>query len=277
MAVSWSVLEILDRAGLIARGGALLDIGTSNLYAADTERVVRFFREHGCSISPDVFAFAEELTKASGKNPDGSAINEAWLGQVIEAIGMEYDSIDIAVGYKTRTVDLNRDALPSNMVNHFDAVINCGTTEHILNQFNAFRAIHDATKVGGHIFHQVPATGHTDHGYFCYTSRFFLDLAGYNKYEVVDFWIDGPDRYDKMYTGMRSYAMTFPKLQEVLNRIPNGEREARIEAMEVPNNSINVIFRKTHAQPFMGMVEISTSWGAGGAHDVNNSILERYT
>jgi hypothetical protein len=27
--------------------------------------------------------------------------------------------------------------------------MNCGTTEHVLNQLNAFRLIHDATAVGG--------------------------------------------------------------------------------------------------------------------------------
>ena len=47
----------------------------------------------------------------------------------------------------------------------------------------------------GHIFpwvHEVPAQGFIDHGYICYTPRFFFDLAGHNEYEVVDFTYLGP-------------------------------------------------------------------------------------
>jgi hypothetical protein len=44
---------------------------------------------------------------------------------------------------------LNHEPTPQKFVGDFDLVVNFGTTEHLLNQYNAFKVIHDATKVGG--------------------------------------------------------------------------------------------------------------------------------
>jgi hypothetical protein len=53
----------------------------------------------------------------------------------------------------------------------FDLVINAGTTEHVSNQENAFRVIHDLTKRGGMMNHEVPAGGMIDHGFFSYQAE----------------------------------------------------------------------------------------------------------
>ena len=276
MAVSWSFLEILDRHGLLGRGRALLDIGTSNLYGADSASVTKLFREHGGAMTKERESFVEKLVEGSINTDGQNALNQSWLGQAIEAIGMEYDSLDIAIGYKTRVVDLNRETLPANMAARFDLVVQSGTTEQILNQYNAFRASQDATKPGGHIVHPVPATGPTDHGYYCDTSRFFLDLAGSNRYDVIDFWIDGPDGHDNMYAGPRSYAEVFPALKSLLAGIQPDSRSHSLDQMQIPNNSINVILKKMEDSPFVGMMEMSTSWGAEGARDVGRGVLHRY-
>ncbi len=276
MAVSMGFLSNLERLGVIAKGRSFLDIGTSNFYSATSDEVAAFLQRHGCRASSELFAFAEKIAAGSQNGPDGVALNQSWVGQLLEAIGMDYDSIDIAVGYKTRIVDLNHETLPSDMVNAFDTVLNAGTTEHILNQYNSFRCIHEATKVGGVIVHALPMTGHTDHCYFTYTGRFFFDLAGYNEYEIIDFWIDGPDGYDNMYTGVRSYASVFPNLNRVIERIGSAERETRVDGIPIPNNGSFVAYRKVRDRPFMGAVETSTSWGLSGSQDVGADIRERY-
>ena len=65
-----------------------------------------------------------------------------------------------------------------------DLIINTGTTEHVANQGNAFRVIHDLSAVGGLMYHEVPA-GSWDHGLINYGPRFFQCLQQQNDYEQV--------------------------------------------------------------------------------------------
>ena len=262
MGVNWSYVLKMEELGLLAEpGGSLLDIGSSNLYSADSEGVAAFVRRHVANPSADLDAFAERIARGSGYDLVRGGLNEAFVGEVLERAGFRYQAIDIADGYGTRILDLNNARLPADMVGAFDAVINFGTTEHILNQMNSFLAIHQAAKVGGMIWHQLPAIGYVDHGYFTYTGRFFFDLAGYNGYEVVDAWFDGPGGPEDLFAAFRSYQSVFPKLGDRLGRIGQDPRETALAAIPVPTISINVVYRKWRDTPFMGTVETSTSVG----------------
>jgi hypothetical protein len=56
-------------------------------------------------------------------------------------------------------LDLNRDQVPYKLKAAFDLVVNAGTTEHVVTQDNAFRVIHDLTKAGGVMLHELPGGG----------------------------------------------------------------------------------------------------------------------
>lgn len=189
---------------------------------------------------------------------------------------MEYDSIDIAVGYKTRVIDLNRYRLPADMMSRYDTVLNAGTSEHILNQMNSFRCIHDAAKVGGLIVHHLPSVGYTDHCYFTYNPRFFFDLAGFNGYEIVDFRFTGPSAADPLLAGLRAYQTYFPSVGRYLDRTPEEEWSSAAADVDIPNFSIYVVYRKVNDAPFLGTLETSTSWGESGAQDVGGNVMEGY-
>ncbi len=263
MGVNWAYVLKMEELGLFAQpGGALLDMGSSNLYSADAEGVAGFVRRHAANPGPDLDGFAARIAHGSGYDPVRGGLNEAFFGEVVERAGFRYQAVDIADGYRTRIVDLNNTLLPADMVGAFDSVINFGTTEHILNQMNCFLAIHQATKVGGLMWHQLPAVGYLDHGYFTYTGRFFFDLAGYNDYEIVDTWFDGPGGPEDPFAALRSYQSLFPALQARVARIGSEPMETRIGAVAVPTISINVVYRKKAATAFMGTVETSTSVGA---------------
>lgn len=263
MAVAYHTIEIMEKYGLIGAGRSMLDFGSSNLYSATADQIVSFVIRHAASPRPDVTEFACRLANASGKGPDGQALNQAFFGELLEYAGMTYDSIDIAGGFKTRQVDLNIDPLPKNMTGRYDSVINCGTSEHIMNQINSFNAIHAATKKNGLMMHVLPAIGFVDHGYFSYTSRFFFDLAGYNKYEIVDMWYDGGNETDgeNIFTTARQYQSYFPVLTERLAKIGKEDRETRLDNVKIPTISIYIIFCKTQDVRFMGTLETSTSVG----------------
>jgi len=69
---------------------------------------------------------------------------------------------------------------------YFDFVTNYGTTEHVYNQFEVFRNIHNFTRVGGAMIHTVPIIGGwAKHCNIHYGPRFFVDLAGLLNYNVA--------------------------------------------------------------------------------------------
>jgi hypothetical protein len=67
----------------------------------------------------------------------------------------------------------------------FDCVINNGTSEHIFDQANVFRVIHDHTRPGGTMIHFTPCLGWINHGLYNIQPGFFFDLAAANGYEVL--------------------------------------------------------------------------------------------
>ena len=263
MGINFDFLKQVEGLGVFETvGGRILDIGSSNLYAAKSAEVRAFIERYNPTPRSDIVDFSNRMEHGSSYDPVRGGTNEAFVGELLEAAGFGYDAIDIADGYKTTIVDMNRENLPTSMKGKYDIVFNCGTTEHILNQLNSFRIIHEATKIGGFICHQLPAIGYLDHGYFCYTGRFFFDLAGYNEYEIIDCWFDGSMTPESVYSSMRSYKNYFPSLNRTLDKIGSNDRENRIASFKIPTIGLNVFYRKTKDRPFMGTVEMSTSVGS---------------
>jgi hypothetical protein len=262
MGINMATIHVMESYGLLAAGRKILDFGSSNLYTAEADEIVAFVKRHNPAPRTDLNAWAERMASGSQLGADGQALNQSFVGEMLEAASMVYDAIDIAVGYKTTVVDLNSMRLPQHMVAAYDTVLNCGTSEHILNQMNVFATVHAATKQGGMIMHSVPSVGFVDHGYFCYTSRFFFDLAGYNHYEVVDMWYDGPSAQENVFASARQYQTYFPVLSKRLDKIGKVERESVQDRINVPMIAICLVYRKGKDVPFMGTVETSTSVGS---------------
>lgn len=272
MGVNWVCVQKMEELGLFGNGACrILDIGSSNLYRANAAEIADFVRRHNPVPRPDLERFAARMAQGSAYDPVTGGTNESFVGEVFEAAGMRYEAIDIAKGYRTTIVDLNRQTLPADFLGAFDLVINFGTTEHILNQMNSFRAIHEAAAAGGHIYHQLPAVGFVDHGYYCYTGRFFFDLAGYNGYDIVEFWFEGPGGPENIFQSVRSYQQVFPALVRTLARIGAATGDLGLDTTPVPTISANVVYRKRDDRPFMGTVETSTSVG-----DIPIDVLTGY-
>jgi SAM-dependent methyltransferase len=261
MGITYSFVGKMDELGLLGKGGAsILDIGSSNLYSATQEQIQGFLRKYAPAAAGDD-AFAARLAHGSGYDPVKGGRNEAFIGELFEKAGMEYLSFDIASGYRTTILDLNRAVLPAKLKNKFDLVLNFGTTEHILNQLNCFKVIHDATRVGGCMFHSLPAVGFVDHGYITYTGRCFFDIGGNNEYEIVACWFDGPSPGGTVLDSLRSYSTYFPALTRTLDEYAGTEHGRKLAELRVPDIGINVVYRKVKDKPFWGALEASTSVG----------------
>jgi hypothetical protein len=96
-----------------------------------------------------------------------------------------YVSID-GNGRGTHRWDLNR-PLPMGILSlgRFDLVTDFGTGEHIFDQAQVWRTLHDLCVVGGYIAFDRPAQGYPTHGYYCIDPCLLKDLVRVNQYRVV--------------------------------------------------------------------------------------------
>lgn len=92
-----------------------------------------------------------------------------------------YTAIDLDLGPRRHCFDLNN---PVEMHQRFDCVINNGTSEHVFDQANVFRIMHDHTRAGGVIINWTPCLGWINHGLYCVQPGFFFDLSRANGYEI---------------------------------------------------------------------------------------------
>jgi hypothetical protein len=250
----------LQRKGLLGPDkNKILDIGPQNIYFVREEQIREFVSNQGSAVEADALeAEIKRLVYFSTPRPEERT---TLLSEITDLTNVEYDSVDVCPGLKTEILDLNFDTLPDRMRSHYDVVFNFGTTEHIFNQWNCFEFMHDALKVGGIVYHQLPASGYLDHGYYCYTPLFFREMAQANGYEIehLSVTIAGESKID---------ALGIPGStgDTLLHPAADLGRDNRI-----PQLNIHAILRKTKEGPFRTSLEIAT------AHSqVNDEMLQRY-
>jgi SAM-dependent methyltransferase len=166
------IMDLRDQ-GLLPPGGAVLELGAQQLSCQGNEAAVEQLIEH--------------LTGRTGlgRKQIAGLANGGYFGELLTACGFDYRSLDLINGFKTVLLDLNIHSAPEELRGAFDLVTNFGTTEHLINQLLAMKTVHDVTKPGGVIYHDLPMSGYLKHGYFLYTPLFFNDLAAANGYRVV--------------------------------------------------------------------------------------------
>ncbi|MDB5306304.1 MAG: hypothetical protein JWO38_506 [Gemmataceae bacterium] len=249
-------LRWLSETDRMPRRGRLLDVGESCLLGAAPEHIDSFLERHGCPLDPDHRqGLAAELAYRSNQfgNP---FIQTLFLGDVLRLTAVEYVSFDVVSAVHADVFDLNVHGLAREHHNTFDLVVNFGTTEHLMNQFNAFKVMHEACKPGGFMFHQVPATGYINHGYFNYNALMFQELAEANGYEVADLWFYGPQGEPG---NVLETAARFPG---VLDPRKLGNDVEGFRRAGVPQGLINVLFRKRHEGGFRVGLEVKTAAAA---------------
>src|SRR5260221_1006211 len=100
----------------------------------------------------------------------------------MQQLGFNYTCIDADGRHGAIKADLNT-FLP--IFSDFDLVTNHGTTEHVFDQANCFRLMHNICIPGGLFIHIVPTQGYENHGLYSYSQGFFRDLAFANDYEIL--------------------------------------------------------------------------------------------
>lgn len=98
----------------------------------------------------------------------------------------KYAAIDMHGSPDAMNYDLN---YPLPIEEKFDIVTNIGTGEHVFNQYNFFKTIHDLTADEGIMIHALPNQGGYDHGFYNYHPTFIFDLISANRYKLISFML----------------------------------------------------------------------------------------
>ncbi len=220
----------LKRSGLIDRGGRIAEIGQQQL--SD---------EFLCAneLLAEVYQLFEAPRVDLG-NPVGvdNFTDSAPLSRLFwQSLGFEYVAIDL-VGDDIVKLDLNRDSISRQLWHSQDIVLNGGTTEHIANQDNAFRCIHDLAKPNGIMIHGVPCQGLMTHGLVNYTLKFFWHLCRENDYEALSLNLGIGDE-QPMDRNVIEFGVHFGKPQPLLDPVP------------IRDCYITAILRKPHDRAFV--------------------------
>lgn len=225
------ILDLSDR-GLLPPGAEIMELGAQQLYCQGSEDFLADFVKRVSARNP---GFKPAITKSEIER----LANGGLTSGLLKACGFKYSAIDIFDAEGTILFDLNREEPSPEMRNRYDLVTNFGTTEHIINQYLAFKTVHEMTKPGGLIYHELPLGGFHMHGYFSYNPLLFMQVAAANQYEIV----------------MQAYGKNgrdFHPAPEFM--VKNGFVDAGYYDL-----AIEFIFRKTADAPFNVPLETSTS------------------
>jgi hypothetical protein len=177
----------------------------------------------------------------------------AWLG-------FEYAAIDIDGSPGSIPLDLNYDPVPYDALGKYRLVTNFGTTEHVANQLNAFKVIHDLTAVGGIMIHHLPIQGMFNHGLINYNPKFFWLLARSNGYKFIDMDVFGSSTY-----------YTLP--QNIVDSISpfRSDISLRYGAYRAADTMLLAVLQKVFDTPYVAPIDVQT-----GSRTNNKSLEERY-
>jgi hypothetical protein len=157
------LLSELAREGKL-RGGKVLELGLQDMFIPN-EKLSKVLNTELSILKPsDLFSF---FGYEDHKSIDGQTKNPTCY-----------------------PLDLNN-IVDSKVVAELksDLVTNFGTSEHVFNQMNVFRNIHEFCAKDGVMIHCVTTLGNVQHGYFNYQPRMFYELALANNYEILAMYI----------------------------------------------------------------------------------------
>jgi hypothetical protein len=251
------LLMALKRRGYMPNGSAVIEIGAQQLdesFIGATEDIAATGRFFGITTPPPSFAW-------TGPRNDTNALAGAPLSRAFWTwLGLNYASIDIDGSPGSIPLDLNYDEVPTELVGRYDIVTNFGTTEHVANQLQSFKIIHDLAAAGAIMLHVLPASGTPNHGLVSYNPKFFWMLGRGNGYKIAFMTMGQSDRD----AGLPDDLVEFLALYE-----PQAKSE--FAAYTMPVTSLVVALQKVFDTPFVAPLDVPT-----GTTTEHSGLRERY-
>ena len=185
-------VDVLDLLGLLRQGGYLptpsrvVEIGAQQLGNSVLTAHSRVAALGALFDAKAKFALEDpKPTRIVHGDLEGLSPVAPAARELYEWLGFRYSAVDIDGSEGSLSLDLNYDSVPALDLGKCQLVTNFGTTEHVINQLNAFKIIHDFTARTGVMIHYVPAQGYFNHGLVNYNPKFFWLLMRSNNYKLV--------------------------------------------------------------------------------------------
>jgi hypothetical protein len=251
MGIGNNVIDLLidlRKAGYIGTRTSVMEIGAQQLgnsFLESTDRLARLGELFGIirplPLPPPIPTY---IVHGTTEHLDASApaARDFWLW-----LGFSYAAIDIDGSPGSIPLDLNFDDLPQDKFGKYDLVTNFGTTEHIVNQLNAFKIIHELTAPGGIMVHRLPAGGMLNHGLVNYNPKFFWMLARGNGYRFIQ------ADYGQ---SLEPYALP-DNIVNFLGSIDPASIE-RTSKYQVADAGLSVVMQKAFDIPYVPPIDVAT-------------------
>lgn len=186
-----------------------------------------------------------ELGNQCINNRDITHIQEKWGKEYFVNNGFNHTSIDWNGNNGALNMDLTK-PLPVTFHSMFDLVTNCGTSEHILLQYEVFENLHKSGKIGCVYINSLPLDTNQNkklygaptnpHGIYEYNTMFFIKLCELCNYEVINInpdqatWANTNQGYcNSVYKKVNDDDFIskdkFSQLEQFLNYYPDGSIE----------------------------------------------------
>ena len=262
MALSGYDLDLLVRlkaAAAIVDRGTVMEIGAqqlANSFLRQPESAEQLRRLFGIAAPFQMPAAPQAHDSASYEQlaTDAPRSIEFW-----NWLGFDYSSIDIDGSSGAIPLDLNYDDAPPETRGKFDLVVNAGTTEHVANQVNAFKIIHDLTRVGGLMIHNLPSQGMPNHGLINYNPKFFWMLGRSNGYRLV---------YFNFHPDIQPYPLPINIADESAKFTHYAAARPDYRLIDA---AIVVVLCKRFDMPFVPPIDVNT-----GARTTDDKLRDRY-
>jgi hypothetical protein len=262
MALSGYDLDLLVRlktAAAIGDGGAVMEIGAqqlANSFLRQPESTDQLRRLFGIAAP---FRMPPAPPAHDGTSYENLAADAPHSIEFWNWLGFDYSSIDIDGSPGAIPLDLNYDDAPPETRGKFDLVVNAGTTEHVANQVNAFKVIHDLTCVGGLMIHNLPSQGMPNHGLINYNPKFFWMLGRSNGYQFV-------------YFNFHPDTQPYPLPANITDESAKFRHSAAARPdYRLTDAAIIVALRKRFDTPFVPPIDVNT-----GARTTDDKLRDRY-
>jgi hypothetical protein len=258
----------LKRAGhLGARAGSLMELGRQQLANSFLDRdpgvrgeLKALGEAFGASGLPDL-PEPLETRNAHGVH-EHMRLEAPHSDRFWKWLGYRYAAIDVDNSEGVLELDLNYDMVPAGHKGRYQLVTNFGTTEHVINQLNAFKVIHDLTAPNGVMIHSLPAGGMMEHGLINYKPKFFELLSQSNQYRII-------------YLDFRSYpdqSYSLPKKIAELCSPFEADYIERSSRFRIIDGSIVVALKKVENLAFVPPLDVYA-----GTRPYNHRAAKRYS
>jgi hypothetical protein len=213
-----SVLHVLTRElQSLPQGAGILELGAQDLNPGLSETDVL-----SCALA----AHPNDSKAARAAANEYDPARSLPVSSLFRRSSFRYRCIDLMEGPLTLKVDLNTYRVPDEDRGSFQLITNFGTSEHVTDQINTFRVIHDFAAADALFIHSVPCTGYFNHGLFSYNPVFFVFLANANDYQIE---------------GM---ALSPPHLPFTMPKAPGLSRPAQWDGMIIQSGMLTCRLRK---------------------------------